>query len=149
MKSDKTPRGRILALDYGVKRIGVALSDETNTIAFGKEVISNDSKLFEKIDRIVLESGVGRIVIGYPLNLKGLKTAQTIEVEKFELQLNDFFSKLEKEVDIVRYDERFTSKMAQDSMIQSGMKKKKRQDKSNLDIISASLILQSYLDSMK
>jgi len=149
LKSDKTPRGRILALDYGVKRIGVALSDETNTIAFGKEVISNDSKLFEKIDRIVLESGVGRIVIGYPLNLKGLKTAQTIEVEKFELQLNDFFSKLEKEVDIVRYDERFTSKMAQDSMIQSGMKKKKRQDKSNLDIISASLILQSYLDSMK
>ena len=149
MESDKTPPGRVLALDYGAKRIGVALSDETNTIAFGKEVISNDSKLFEKIDRIVLDSGVGKIVIGYPLNLKGLKTAQTIEVEKFELQLKDFFSKLGKEVDIVRYDERFTSKMAQDSMIQSGMKKKKRQDKSNLDIISASLILQSYLDSMK
>lgn len=149
MDTDKAAKTRILALDYGVRRIGVALSDETNTIAFGKDVLVNDDKLFEKISRIVRENKVGRIVIGYPLSLKGGKTAQTIDVEKFELQLNNFFSKFNLQVDIVRCDERFTSKMAQDSMLHSGMKKKKRQDKSNLDIISASLILQSYLDSMK
>jgi putative Holliday junction resolvase len=149
LNDNQTRVARIIALDYGTKRVGVALSDETNSIAFGKEALRNDEKLFEKIAAIVKEYGVRKIILGYPLNLKGDRTRQTEEVEAFEFKLKNFFRNINKEVAVIRYDERFTSKMAQDSMILSGMKKKKRQVKSNLDIISATLILQSYLDSMK
>ncbi len=140
-----------MGIDYGSVRIGISLSDELRIIAFGKEMILNNKDCLERILAIIKEGYVSRIVLGYPLNLKGAKTPQTIEVEKFETKLRNYLdSKLENNsIEIIRYDERFTSKMAQDSLITSGMKKKKRQDKSNLDIISSALILQSYLDSQK
>jgi len=140
-----------MGIDYGSVRIGISLSDELRIIAFGKEMILNNKDCLERILTIIKEGYVSRIVLGYPLNLKGAKTPQTLEVENFETKLRDYLdSKLENNsIEIIRYDERFTSKMAQDSLITSGMKKKKRQDKSNLDIISSALLLQSYLDSQK
>jgi putative Holliday junction resolvase len=143
-------RGKILAIDFGSKRIGIALSDATNTIAFGREVVKNDDKYLERITHLVTAENVIEIVLGYPLSLKGNKSAQTIVVEGFEEELRNYLNaRLERQVNIVRWDERYTSKMASDSMIRSGMKKKDRRKKENLDIISAALLLQSYLDSLK
>ena len=140
-----------MGIDYGSVRIGISVSDETNTIAFGKDVFDNDKNCFPKITGIVKQNGIGKIILGYPLNLKGNKSPQTLKVEEFEAKLRNYLDNSlgEGSVQIIRWDERFTSKMAQDSMLESGMKKKKRQQKSNLDIISAALLLQSYLDSMK
>lgn len=141
---------KIMGIDHGSKRIGIAISDSSSSIAFGREVIANDKKTISLLKKLIKEEEVSEIVIGYPLNLKGEKTAQTLEVEKFEEELIKQLSSAEfSEVKISRWDERFTSKMAADSLIESGMKKKKRQDKSNLDIISAALMLQSYLDQAK
>ena len=142
---------KVMGIDYGSVRIGISFSDETNTVAFGKDVLTNDAGCIEKITGIVKQNSIGKIVLGYPLNLKGHKSPQTTKVEEFEAKLRNYLNKSlgEGTVQIIRWDERFTSKMAQDSMLESGMKKKKRQQKSNLDIISAALLLQSYLDSMK
>lgn len=142
--------GKILGIDHGSVRIGIAISDETCTIAFGREVIAARNDPFKRIKEIVAAESIYHIVIGYPLNLKGERTQQTLETEHFEEQLREYFRLLPfSNIIITRWDERFTSKMAADSQIDSGMKKKKRQDKSQLDIISASLMLQSYLDSRK
>jgi putative Holliday junction resolvase len=140
-----------MGIDYGSVRIGIATSDLSRTIAFGKQAIDNNKSSLDKILEIINTENISMIVLGYPLNLKGSKTAQTIEVEKFENELKNYLSKKldERRIDIVRWDERFTSKIAEDSMLISGMKKKKRQDKSNIDIISAALMLQSYLDQIK
>ncbi|MEO8513054.1 MAG: Holliday junction resolvase RuvX, partial [Ignavibacteria bacterium] len=140
--------GKILGIDHGSVRIGIAVSDDSHTISFGREVIANNKNAKERIKKIILEDDIIIAVIGYPLNLKGEKTPQTLEVEKFEEELIEFLEAPPFEnIEVVRWDERFTSKMAADSMIESGMKKKNRQIKGNLDIISASLMLQSYLDN--
>jgi putative holliday junction resolvase len=141
--------GKVLAIDYGSVRIGIALSDDTQTIAFGREAVKTDAKSVDTIKKIALDENVSVIVLGYPLNLKGEKTPQTREVEIFEQKLKAAFGNSGiTNINFVRFDERFTSKMASDSMIESGMKKKKRQDKSNIDIISAAILLQGYLDSL-
>jgi putative pre-16S rRNA nuclease len=143
--------GRVMGIDYGSVRIGIAVSDETNSIAFGKEVVLNDINCLAKLAEAVKQNAVVKIVLGYPLNLAGAKSKQTLEVENFEVKLKDYLERNlnGRTVEIIRWDERFTSRMAQDSMLQSGMKKKKRQQKSNIDIISSALLLQSYLDGMK
>jgi len=138
---------KVLGLDYGKVRIGIALSDESQTFAFGREFIQNDNKTLSKLKSIIESENVTKIILGYPVNLKGDKTRQTVEVEKFEERLKSITLPLR--IEIVRWDERFTSKMAEDSLIESGMKKKKRQIKGNVDIVSAALLLQSYLDSIK
>ena len=139
---------KVMGIDYGSIRIGIATSDLSKKIAFGKNAILNNKSSFEKIADIIRSENISQIVLGYPLNLKGSRTAQTLEVEEFEEGLREYlYSNLkDRSVGIVRWDERFTSKIAQESMITSGMKKKKRRDKSNIDIISAALLLQSYLD---
>jgi putative Holliday junction resolvase len=148
---DILPKGKIMGIDFGSVRIGISLSDELRIIAFGKEMVLNNKNCLPRLIDIIKDESVNRIVLGYPLNLKGEKTPQTLEVENFEAALRNYLdSKLENNsIEIIRCDERFTSKMAQASLISSGMKRKKRQDKSNLDIISSALLLQSYLDSQK
>lgn len=141
---------KVMGIDYGSVRIGISISDETNTIAFGKDVLNNDTGCLPKITALVKHNSIGKIVLGYPLNLKGNKSPQTVKVEEFEAKLRNHLDKSldEGAVQIIRWDERYTSRMAQDSLIESGMKKFKRKQKSNLDIISAALLLQSYLDSL-
>jgi putative Holliday junction resolvase len=138
--------GKILGIDHGTKRIGIALSDETHTIAFGKDIIESGSAAFKKIAELVKLNDVTSVIIGYPVNLKGLKTKQTEEVDKFIELLS---KSLSADIKVEKWDERLTSVMAQSYIIDSGMKKKKRQDKSNLDTLSAMFILQSYLDNKK
>lgn len=141
---------KILGIDHGIVRVGIAVSDESSTIAFGREVLPNNKEIFKRILRYINEENISLIVIGYPLTLKGERSEQTKEVEKFEAELKKVLKETQfSNTGIIRWDERFTSKMASDSMLESGMKKKKRQQKGNLDIISASIMLQSYLDSRK
>ena len=140
--------GRVLGIDYGSVRIGIAVSDESGTIAFGKEIIPNNNHLLQRLLQLIKTNHIRTIVLGYPLTLKGTKSAFTLEVEGFENELNEFLqNNAGAPVNIIRWDERLTSKIAGKSLIDSGMKKKKKMDKGNLDIVSAALILQSYLDS--
>jgi len=138
---------KFLGIDFGAVRIGIAISDYTKTIAFGREFIRNDNSSLTSIRSIAETENISKIILGYPVNLKGEKTKQTLEVEAFEDKLMKIFEG--KIIEIIRWDERFTSKIAQESMLESGMRKKKRQQKGNIDIISAALLLQSYLDSKK
>ncbi len=142
-------KNRIIGIDHGSVRIGIAVSDESGSIAFGKETIPNDSKSLSKILSLIKENEASKVIVGYPLNLKGDKTKQTFEVDKFLAELRNLLLKESIDTEIIEWDERFTSKMAVDSMIASGMKKKNRQNKNNIDIISAAIMLQSYLDSSK
>ena len=106
----------------------------------------NDGRLLENIYRMIKEEDAGKIVVGYPLNLKSEKTLQTLEVDKFIERLQSFFLSKKEDVEVEMFDERFTSKMASGYITNSSMKKSKRQDKSMIDSISAQIILQDYLD---
>ncbi len=134
--------GRILAIDYGQKRVGIAVTDELKIIAnalttiHSKDVISflHDYTSKEKLELFV---------IGDPkqMNNSPSESAKFVEI---------FIKKLKKEfpeIPIKKYDERFTSKIAFQTMIDSGLKKKDRQNKELIDKISATLILQSYLEA--
>lgn len=141
-----------MGLDFGKVRIGIALSDESKTIAFGKEALRNDNNIYRNLKSLAETESVIEIVIGYPLNLKGEKTEQTLLTEKFIASLKGYLNSpagLKPAPSITKWDERFTSSMAADSMIQSGMKKSNRREKENIDIISAAIMLQSFLDNRK
>lgn len=136
--------GRVLGIDYGSKRIGLALSDPTNILASPLTTIQNDNRAIEKIIDIINKNDVSEIVIGYPLNMNGTKSKICEEVDKFILKLS---CKTDKK--ILKRDERLTSYIAQQQILESVKSKKKRQDKSLLDQFSARIILQEYLDEKK
>ncbi|MBL6964345.1 MAG: Holliday junction resolvase RuvX [Bacteroidetes bacterium] len=133
---------RILAIDYGSKRVGLAVTDPLQLIANALTTVERKLAL-EFIISYCEKEDVETIVMGYPLNLDGSKTDSTQGVESFIRKLQKQLPKLE----IVLEDEQFTSKMAKDAILAGGVKKMKRRDKSMVDKISATLILQSYLES--
>ncbi len=134
--------GRIIGIDYGTKRVGVAVTDALQIIATALDTVhSKDIIAFlQKYDR---EEGIEAFVLGMPKKLDNSDTNNTIHVQNFKKQLQKAFP----EKKIFEIDERFTSSIAQQSMILGGVKKKERQDKANVDKISAVLILQSYLET--
>ena len=132
---------RLLALDYGTKRVGIAVTDELQIIASGLcTVRAHDCIDFLK-DYISKES-VDAIVMGMPKDLKDQNTDATHYVKGFAKKLKKQFPEMELHL----IDERFTSKMAFQTMIDSGLKKKSRQDKSLVDEVSATIILQSFME---
>src|SRR6185369_6465933 len=133
---------RILGLDYGSVRIGIAVSDPLLIIARGLGVIENTPRAVSKIGEAVAEYSAGKIVIGMPFNLKGEVAMKAQEVGRFIEILRSTLS-----IEVIPWDERFTSKQAQRTLIDMGVKKKKRQEKGLIDAMAAALILQSYLDS--
>ncbi len=135
--------GRILAIDYGKKRTGLAVTDPLRIIATALETVSTND-LLNFLKACTLKEAVDEFVIGMPKTLKNEDSETAPLVRKFieELKTN-FPGKPIHEV-----DERFTSSMAQQTMIEGGMKKKDRQEKGNVDKISATIILQSYLESV-
>ena len=135
---------KIVALDYGNKRVGVAISDPENKIAFGLKTISTESVLKYIIDLVAAEK-TSIIVIGFPVNLDGSLNDISNEINVFINKLNQKIP----EIIIEKYDERFTSVIAKKSILNSGIGKQKRQNKSLVDKVSATIILQSYLDSLK
>jgi putative Holliday junction resolvase len=134
---------RILALDFGLKRTGVAITDELNIIASGLTTV--DSKeLISFLKRVVLEKNVGTIVLGEPKRLNNQDTHISENVRLlFEVLKSEFTNQK-----VVLHDERFTSKIAFDSLKNSGLSKKKIKDKSLIDEVSATIILQSYMQSV-
>jgi len=145
---DPVNAGRILGIDYGLKRVGVAISDPMKIIAQGIDTFPNDSNLMNRILDLVNRMSVIKIVIGNPLKLNGQEGDSALQASKFAETLRGKISKsCGKKVEIVRWDERFTTVIAQRTQIELGVKKKERQKKSNLDRMSSQLILQSYLDS--
>lgn len=133
--------GRILGIDYGSKRVGVAETDDLRIIAsplltvHSKDIVAFILEYAEKYN-------LDAIVVGDPKSLKNSATHASALVNQFVTNL----SRKIKGVQIILEDERFTSKMAAQSMITAGVKKSKRQEKGNLDKVSAAIILQSYLD---
>lgn len=135
---------KIVALDYGSKRVGVAISDPENKIAFALTTISTELVLKYIIDLVAAEK-TSLVVIGFPVNLDG-------SLNEISNEINVFINKLNQkipEIIIEKYDERFTSVIAKRTILNSGIGKQKRQNKSLVDKVSATIILQSYLDSLK
>jgi putative Holliday junction resolvase len=132
--------GRILAIDYGTKRTGIAVTDELQIIASGLTTVAT-TNLIPFLKDYILAEQVELFVIGEPKQMNN-------EASESEKYIQEFIEKLTKaipSIPIVRVDERFTSKMAVQTMIDSGLKKNQRMNKSLVDEISATLILQSYL----
>jgi putative Holliday junction resolvase len=133
---------RILAIDYGAKRTGLAVTDLSKIIASALETVPTD-KLLEYLKKYIQNEAVEAFVVGMPKNLDGTTTDGTAYVERFVIELKNIFP----EIAIHLHDERFTSKMAMQTMIAGGMKKKDRRIKGNIDKISAVIILQSFMES--
>lgn len=131
---------RILAIDYGVKRTGIAVTDELQLIASGLTTVETKT-LLPFLKEYISKENVELFVIGEPKQMNYEASQSEVHIQKFLTQLQ----KQIPEMPIVRVDERFTSKMAFQTMIDSGLKKKQRQNKQLIDEISATIILQSYL----
>ena len=131
---------RILSIDYGGKRTGLAVTDPLQIIATGLCTVETH-KLLEFLRDYLLKQEVERIIIGMPLNWDDSATHATPLVQKFILVLQKNFPK----IPIIEVDERFTSKLAARAMVEMGMKKKQRQDKGMVDQIAATILLQEYL----
>ena len=135
--------GRIVAIDYGQKRVGLAVTDPLKIIANGLETI-HSKDIFTYLDEYFKKEVVELVIIGYPMQMNN-KPSQSV------VYINDFIKKFIKKypkMPIQQVDERFTSKMAFQAMIDGGLSKKKRADKALIDKVSATIILQSYLESI-
>ena len=135
---------RILAIDYGLKRTGIAVTDPLRIIATALETVETE-KLINYLNTYFQKESVDQLVVGMPRRLNNEDTDMTPHVRRLVVQLNQRFP--EKPVTLI--DERFTSSIALQTMIAGGMKKKDRRIKGNVDKISATLILQSFLESRK
>ena len=133
--------GRILAFDYGTKRTGIAVTDPLQLIASGLKTVET-SEILTFLKAYCTNEEVVLFVVGLPRQMNNLPSENEQFIKSFIRNLKRTFP----EIPIKREDERFTSKMAFQSMIDSGIKKRQRQNKAMVDEISATLILQSYLN---
>lgn len=136
--------GRILAIDYGQKRVGFAVTDELRICANGLETV-HVSKAFEFLTDYLKKEKVDIIVVGEPKKMNFTDSDSVRFITPFVNRLIKNFP----EIEILRMDERFTSKMAFQTMIDAGLKKKERQNKELVDKISATIILQSFLQQQE
>ena len=132
---------KILAIDYGTKKTGLAITDDSKTFAFGLDTIPTKN-LISYLQQLVKQENISIFVIGEPKQMNGLPSESEIYIQEFINKSEKIFNQIQ----FVRVDERFTSKMAFDAMISGGLKKKQRQNKQLVDKISATIILQTYLD---
>ena len=130
-----------MGIDYGSARVGVAVSDPLCIFASPLETVPS-AKIIDYLQKYSKTETITRFVVGYPLNLNGAPAQAAADVDRFLKTLKKAFP----DVQISLEDERFTSVLAHRAMIDGGMKKKERRDKSSVDRISAAIILQSYLD---
>lgn len=135
---------RLLAIDYGKKRTGIAVSDPLQIIANGLTTVETQ-QLFEFLKSYFEKEKIEKVIIGLPKQMNNQPSENAPRIEKFAEKLQTLYPGLE----VVFYDERFTSKMAQRAMIDGGVKKKQRQNKALVDEISATIILQGYMESLR
>lgn len=133
---------RIMALDYGKKRTGIAVSDPLQIIARGLETVDTN-ELIGYLKKYFKEEEVEKVIIGYPLNFNDTPTHATPLVEKFIGKYKHVFP----DVIIEKVDERLSSKMASQAIAGMGLKKKDREEKGLIDTVAATILLQDYLES--
>lgn len=133
--------GQILAIDYGKARCGIAVTDDLQMIASGLETVETKN-IFIFLNKYFSENSVETIVVGLPVDLRGNISEIEKDIQKFIIEFKKKFPTIEVE----RFDERFTSKMASYFISQSGKSKKKRQEKGMIDKVSATIILQNFLE---
>lgn len=131
---------KLLGIDYGKKRTGIAETDDLQIVASGLTTVETP-KIWEFLDQYLSDNQVEKIIIGESLDLNGEPNPIEAVIKKF---INKFQEKYPN-IEVIREDERYTSKIAFESMIKGGIKKKKRRNKALIDQVSAALILQSYL----
>ncbi len=135
--------GRLMAFDYGGKRTGIAVSDPLKIIANSLATVAT-KELIPYIKNYLQQEPVELFIVGEPKQMDNSPSQSAVLVEKFIQQLKQHF----KDIPVKRVDERFTSKMASQVIAQSGKTKKARQNKALIDTISATIILQSYMESI-
>jgi putative Holliday junction resolvase len=135
---------RILSIDYGQKRTGIAVTDDFQIIASGLTTIPS-TDIIPFLKTYFSKENVETVIIGEPKQMNGLPSESTEIIEIFITQFHTEFPNMKME----RVDERFTSKMAFQTMIDSGLKKKQRQNKGLIDEIAATILLQDYLNYKK
>lgn len=133
--------GRILAIDYGKKRVGLAVSDRDRIIATALGTVSADT-IFDFLDDYLIKEEVDEFVVGLAKQMNNSFSESSVYIEPFVEAL----AKRYPDKKIIRIDERFTSKMASQTILLSGIGKKKRRNKALVDTISAVIILQSYMN---
>ncbi|MBU2649891.1 MAG: Holliday junction resolvase RuvX [Bacteroidetes bacterium] len=134
--------GRIMAIDYGRKRTGIAVTDENRIIATGLDTVATKD-IFDFLGKYLKQENVDVIVVGEPRQMDNTQSESEQFIQPFVKRLHKLFPDLR----IERFDERFTSKMAFRTMIDAGISRKARQDKATIDKISATILLQSYMNS--
>ena len=132
---------RIIAIDYGKKRTGLAVTDPLQIIASGLTTVDTEQLVYY-LKQYFAKEEVSLILLGHPKKLDGSDNDIMPKVEKFFAQLQKLFPNIPAKL----VDERFTSKMAFQSMLDSGMKKKDRQNKATIDEVSATILLQGYME---
>ena len=132
---------RIIGIDYGRKRVGVAVSDPLGIFASALETV-HSAKIIEYLKNYSQKETIVRFVVGYPVNMDGAPSEAAKDVDVFLKHLAKAFP----DIPVTLEDERFTSVLAHRAMIDGGMKKQDRQKKESVDKISAAIILQSYMD---
>lgn len=133
---------RILAIDFGEKRIGIAITDPLKIFAYPLTTLNNDSKLMDALKEIINKYSVTKIILGIPLREDGSETVISRKVMNFKSDVE-----MEFNIDIELVDERYSSSIAKDRIIESVVSKKKRRDKSLLDKNAAAVILEDWLRS--
>ncbi len=131
---------KLLGIDYGKKRTGIAETDDLQIVASGLTTVET-SKIWDFLTDYFAKNKVEKIIVGESFDLAG----QPNPIEKDILKFIKKFKHKFPDIDVIREDERYTSKMAFDAMLQGGVKKKKRRNKALIDQVSAALILQAYL----
>ncbi len=133
--------GKAIGIDYGTKRTGIAISDSLQIIASALITVKT-SEIFTFLKNLVREEDIEVFIIGSPIGLDGRPTDSTELTDLFVKKLSKMFIK----ISVKRMDERFTSKIAKQTILASGIRKRKRRNKELVDKISAAIILQDYLD---
>jgi putative holliday junction resolvase len=134
--------GRILAIDYGLRRVGLAVTDPMQMLAIPLDTIDTP-KVIQYLKDYFLRENVETIILGFPKNMDGNDTDATPLVEKFNIELSTNFPN----IPVKLVDERLTSRMAKQTLIDAGYKKKDRKNKKLVDTVAAALILQTYLET--
>ncbi len=136
---------RIMGIDFGTTRIGISLSDPLQIIAQPFTTLGNEPGIIARICDIVVKEAIGLIVVGMPLNLKGKKGKKAQEVEKFIDEIKNA-----TKVEVVHWDERFTTSIAHQTLLTMGTKRdERRKKKGRVDSMAAAIMLQGFLDSQK
>jgi len=133
---------RYLAIDYGMKRIGIAISDPLNIFGYPFKTIINDKNFYKELENLVKEFQITKIILGYPTRDDNIKSDLMIRIEELKKYLEGAIN-----VSVEYYDEIYSSKLASQNILESVPSKKKRQNKGLVDMHAAAIILNDYISS--